>query len=118
MADNDGDFYEDRVDSQGQYHSSGIPLTPYERELVMILQEECAEVIVAASKLLRFGKGDRYNDGVENTKKLGLEIGDVLCMIRNTWKVGIITEKDIASGTARKDQRLNKFMQTKPDDCN
>ena len=44
-------------------------------ETLIILMEECGEVIQEASKILRFG-----ND----TNNLHKELGDLLCMIRMT----------------------------------
>ena len=44
-------------------------------ETLVILMEECGEVIQECSKILRFG-----ND----TNKLHKELGDLLCMIRMT----------------------------------
>lgn len=43
-----------------RYISKHPKPTPYERELLTILMEEAAEVIVMASKILRFGAGDGY----------------------------------------------------------
>ena len=50
-------------------------------ELLVILMEECAEVIQAASKCLRFGyKRDQPEYG-QNDKVLSGEIGDLLGII-------------------------------------
>lgn len=53
-------------------------------EYLTILQEECAEVIQAISKIKRFGKYSR-NPYLENSKNnkttLNEEIGDLLAMI-------------------------------------
>jgi NTP pyrophosphatase (non-canonical NTP hydrolase) len=46
------------------------------QESLIILSEECAEVQVAISKLLRFGVDDP-----KNKKQLEKEIGDVLAML-------------------------------------
>ena len=48
----------------------------------MILQEECAEVVVAVSKIGRFGM-DNFKPGKPKTNREHLEeeLGDVLAMI-------------------------------------
>ena len=45
-----------------------------EHEVLQLLQEECAEVIQAASKCIRFGEKD-------NTYQLEKEIGDLFCIL-------------------------------------
>lgn len=45
-----------------------------------VLQEECAEVIQAVSKINRFGMNGEW-EGVTNKQALIQEIGDVLAMI-------------------------------------
>lgn len=50
------------------------------KEVMAILQEECAEVIQAISKINRFGMNSEWQ-GVTNHQALITEIGDVLAMI-------------------------------------
>ena len=63
-----------------------------ENEIMDILQEECAEVIQAVSKVRRFGI-DNYKPGKPKTNKEHLEeeLGDLLAM------VDIMLEQDIVS---------------------
>ena len=51
--------------------------------ILQILQEECAEVIQATSKVFRFGLFDTHPDTPSKTNTLHLEeeLGDVLAMI-------------------------------------
>ena len=51
--------------------------------ILQILQEECAEVIQATSKVFRFGLFDSHPDtpSKTNTHHLEEELGDVLAMI-------------------------------------
>ena len=51
--------------------------------ILQILQEECAEVIQATSKVFRFGLFDTHPDtpNKTNTYHLEEELGDVLAMI-------------------------------------
>jgi NTP pyrophosphatase (non-canonical NTP hydrolase) len=67
-------------------------MTDIEKEVMDILQEECAEVIVAVSKISRFGI-DNYKPGKPKTNREHLEeeIGDVLAMI------DILLEKSVVS---------------------
>jgi hypothetical protein len=52
------------------------------REILIILQEECAEVIVEISKCFRFGP-DQIMQGLEETniQRLQKELGDLTAMI-------------------------------------
>lgn len=49
--------------------------------LLQILQEECAEVIQAVSKINRFGIDGNYPDGTSNTDQLDTEMCDVGTLI-------------------------------------
>ena len=49
-------------------------------ELLTILMEECAEVIVEASKIKRFGESSVY-EGQTALNKLEKELGDLYCLI-------------------------------------
>ena len=51
------------------------------RENLELVIEECAEVIQAATKILRFGVDDRhpdYYDGMSNSQALAEEVGQLL----------------------------------------
>ena len=48
-------------------------------ETLVILMEECGEVIQECSKILRFGNGDE-----KMTERLHKELGDLICMIKLT----------------------------------
>lgn len=52
-------------------------LTPAEVERLVILMEECGEVIQAASKVLRHGWDSTYDNGKTNREQLEIELGDV-----------------------------------------
>lgn len=92
--------------------SDGRPLTAYEREILTILQEECAEVIVAASKLLRFGIGNTNpSTGKKNDEELGLEVGDLQQMVDKVILAQIVSRDHIIDGMVRKAKRLEVFLQ-------
>ena len=65
------------------------------REILIILQEECAEAIVEISKCFRFGP-DQMMEGVDvtNIQRLEKELGDLLAMVE------LLTDKDIGVTTA------------------
>lgn len=96
------------------YKPNGTPLTDYERELLVILMEECAEVTQAASKLIRFGKENRPDGGLSNAYHLGAEMGDLLHMVELAQDAGIVRETSIEEGRFRKRERLAKYLQSRP----
>lgn len=96
-----------------RYKPNGPPLSEYEREVLVILMEECSEVIQAASKIVRFGK-ESYPDYGENIAVLGAEVGDLLCMIDLALGQKLMRESDIHSGRSRKLERLKFYMLTEP----
>ena len=65
------------------------------KEILTILQEECAEVIVEVSKCFRFGP-DQMMEGVDitNMQRLQKELGDLQAMIELLIdnKVGVTTQ--------------------------
>jgi NTP pyrophosphatase (non-canonical NTP hydrolase) len=65
------------------------------KEILTILQEECAEVIVEVSKCFRFGP-DQMMEGVNvtNMQRLQKELGDLQAMIELLIdnKVGVTTQ--------------------------
>ena len=75
-----------------------------QNEILLILQEECAEVIQAISKVKRFGLDN-------NREQLEQEIADVLCMINLAFNHGIIddNEERVKNRITVKEERLKKF---------
>lgn len=73
-------------------------------EILLILQEECAEVIQAISKVKRFGLEN-------NIEQLEQEVADVLCMINLAYTHGIIdnNEERVKARIIVKEERLKKF---------
>jgi hypothetical protein len=95
--------------------TDGRALTPYEREILTILQEECAEVIVAASKLLRFGAGNTNpSTGQSNVRELSLEVGDVQRMLELVALADLVEPRAMNEGVARKSARLAIYLQNGP----
>ena len=53
-------------------------MNPKTNETFDILQEECGELVVAISKVKRFGLDNRYKNGGSQREHLTQEAGDVL----------------------------------------
>lgn len=91
-------------------------LTPYQMELLGILQEECAEVIQIISKIRRFGI-DSYNPtdpNVTNMDLLNLEIADVQAlieMIKETPNSPVIQEV-LDQRIHHKKQKVLRYLRT------
>ena len=84
-------------------------LSDQQKEMMDILQEECAEVIQAVSKIRRFGLKDKYQNKQNNHDILIQELGDVVMMIILLSESGLFTETDIVEASARKLKKLQKW---------
>ena len=78
-------------------------------EILDILQEECAEVIQAISKIRRFGIDNVYKDGGTQREHLVQELGDVTLMIKLLGAHQIFTEQELQDAQTRKSQKLVKW---------
>ena len=78
------------------------------KEIMSILQEECAEVIQAISKVKRFGIDEMFEDR-SNRERLEDEIGDAMCLIGLLIDEGIVDEKRIESAAKNKLDRLKRW---------
>jgi hypothetical protein len=85
------------------------------REVLTILQEECAEVIVDISKCFRFGP-DQIMEGQElsNIQRLEKELGDVEAMVEllKDLKVGV-TKQGITEAKKKKFLKLKQWSNLK-----
>jgi len=81
------------------------------KETMVILQEECAEVIQAVSKILRFGLDSRYpfDDSATTKECLTMEVGQLLCMVNLLIDQGIIDEDDMNGAMDYKTEKLKKW---------
>lgn len=83
-----------------------------EREILLILQEESAEVIQAVSKVFRFG-WDAVNPVIEsnqnNREHLEEEIGDFLAMIYLMEQSGMIDSYALDKAKFNKIEKLKKW---------
>ena len=74
-------------------------------EIFDILQEECAEVVQAVSKIRRFGLDESYK-GISNREHLEEELGDLQCMISLLIKNGIVNESNMIKHAMKKRDKL------------
>lgn len=92
-------------------------IDPFIEECLIVLQEECAEVVQAISKIRRFGPNS-FNPNDENkTTNLALlsqEIGDVLAMIDYLVEEGLITEHDLRNAKIKKRIKFSQYRTNHP----
>ena len=81
-----------------------------DKEVMDILQEECAEVIQAVSKISRFGI-DNVKPGKPKTNREHLEeeLGDMLAMIDIMLELGIVTLSNLEVAKQAKIEKLKKW---------
>ena len=85
-------------------------LTPYQNELLTILQEECGETVQEICKIFRFGiaNNSHHIEGKSHLQCLTQEMGDILAMIELVKDADIgITNEALA---AAKQAKLNKVV--------
>ena len=78
-------------------------------EILDILQEECAEVIQAISKVRRFGMENTYKDGGTQREHLIQELGDVTLLIELLRAHQLFTDKELHAAQVRKSQKLTQW---------
>jgi NTP pyrophosphatase (non-canonical NTP hydrolase) len=78
-----------------------------EKEILDITQEECAEVIVAVSKISRFGL-DNFKPGKELTNRdhLAEELGDLQAMINLCIDFGLVGREQVSTAADNKIAKL------------
>jgi len=85
------------------------------REIMLILQEECAEVTQAVSKCMRFGP-DQMKPGKERTNlnMLEEEIGDLFAMVELLVDMNIgVTNEGLEQAKVAKFEKLKKWSNLK-----
>jgi len=81
------------------------------REILLILQEECAEVTQAVSKCMRFGP-DQMKPGKERTNinMLEEEIGDLFAMVELLSDLNIgVSKAGISQAKKKKFEKLKQW---------
>ena len=78
------------------------------REALLILQEECAEVIQATSKCFRFGLDGQYQDQ-SNRDRLEQEVGDMLALVDILVNQCELSQDRLLATKARKFKKLSQW---------
>lgn len=80
------------------------------KEILDITAEECAEVIVAISKINRFGIDNfKPNKPLTNRQHLEEEIGDLMAMIKIAVDHGILSKEAIEQAAINKIEKLRQW---------
>jgi hypothetical protein len=79
-----------------------------QKEVLLIAQEECAEVTQAISKVFRFGIDGSHNERT-NRERLTEELGDLHCMIELIVESGLIDRSDLLNASGLKGHKLLKW---------
>ena len=85
-------------------------MDPKQKEALDILQEECAEVIQAVSKISRFGL-DNLKPGKPKTNREHLEeeLGDLIAMIDILTRNGVVDSANIEMAATAKIEKLKQW---------
>jgi len=80
------------------------------KEILDITQEECAEVIVAISKISRFGL-DNYkpNKPLTNRQHLAEELGDLQAMIDLCIEHNLVDREEVLAAASNKISKLKQW---------
>jgi NTP pyrophosphatase (non-canonical NTP hydrolase) len=79
-----------------------------QKEVLLITQEECAEVTQAISKVFRFGIDGSHNERT-NKERLTEELGDLYCMIELMVESGLIDRGELLNASGLKRHKLLKW---------
>lgn len=77
-----------------------------EDEILQVMAEECNEVAIEVSKVLRFGLENQYAN-VTNKDRLTKEVGDLICMVE------LLIERDLIHGDEISKYSLEKRAKLK-----
>jgi hypothetical protein len=80
-----------------------------QREILIITQEEAAEVIQEISKVFRFGIDDSHRDGMTHRQRLTTEVGDLLAMIDLMVDTRLIDPAQIEMAKQAKTTKLRQY---------
>jgi len=81
------------------------------REALIITQEECAEVIQAISKVMRFGPDSCFptEESASTKECLDMELGQLLCMIGILVDQGVVDENAMMTAMEAKKIKLETW---------
>ena len=79
-----------------------------QKEVLLIAQEECAEVTQAISKIFRFGIDGSHNERT-NRERLTEELGDLHCMIELMVESKMIDRNELFNASGNKRKKLQQW---------
>lgn len=108
-----------------RFITQGKPPTGHQRELMDIMVEECAEIIRECVdlqqrlvKAMRFGMDEvQAGQAEDNVTRIGVEAGELLHVIDRAQRAGVVRQADLEAGIIRKIERLDRYMQTSPENA-
>ena len=80
-----------------------------QKEILVIAQEECAEVIQEISKCFRFGIENTHKSGSLHKDVLAEELGDLLCMIDLILEHDLVDTNRVESAKQNKKKKLEIY---------
>jgi len=80
-----------------------------QHEIMVITQEEAAEVIQEISKIFRFGIDQEHRDGGTHRQRLTTEVGDLLAMIDLLLDSRVIDPAQVEIAKQAKTIKLRKY---------
>ena len=83
-----------------------IMISDKTQEALIILQEECAEVIQAVSKCHRFGLDNAHKSGASQRANLEMEVGDMLALVDILVEQGILDQDGLELAMDKKKEKL------------
>lgn len=84
-------------------------ITERQREIMVITQEEAAEVIQEISKIFRFGIDDSHRDGMTHRERLTTEVGDLLAMVDLLVDSRVLDPSMIEMAKQAKTDKLRRY---------
>lgn len=85
-------------------------MTDKTQEALDLIQEECAEVIVEASKIRRFGLNTKhYKKDLTHLEMLETEIGDVLALVDILVDQGVLDRSRLDIAIEKKKIKLQQW---------
>lgn len=87
-----------------------MKLDDRQNEILLIAQEECAEVTQVISKVLRFGLLNSHPaEGKTNQERLEEEVGDLQCMIDLLCESRLVDREFVNRAATAKRYKLQKW---------
>ena len=84
-----------------------------QREILVILMEECAEIQHRAAKALRFGLGEiQSGQPFTNSTRLSGEVGDLQAVLNLAVQERMLSSREMGRQRILKERKLRKYMQT------